>query len=422
MKPVVSSILALAIAIAPAYSMAAEKHGKAVAAKVKHHKKHVEKCEQADNADKEKTEEKVDKADKAEKKADKSDKAEKDEIAARPTKKERGELVRARHVDGGHRGEPRVDRGVTVIPASMMTRMKKVEPPALPSAEEKSEKPKAAKTSKHAAEKGARKPPKKHDDANDGELTRDEELAELVARIRGKHGKAKDAKIENATCYKDPIEIIRGAEIEKVTLTKCDGSIAPLAVERLSILVRPGSAPRPIAPLEELAKKKGPEIAKGIRRVDPRLVERLQTIIDHFASGGPTKIDVVSGYRPTSQGSMHSSGRAVDFRIEGIDNDKVVSFCKTLDDTGCGFYPNSSFVHVDVRDAGAGHVTWIDASGPGETPRYVSAWPPEAVKEEHKGAIDKASLRSSTIDREEPPEPVDEHPAELPKLPGDARK
>ena len=49
---------------------------------------------------------------------------------------------------------------------------------------------------------------------------------------------------------------------------------------------------------------------------------------------------------------MHSTGRAMDFRIDGVKNEDVVAFCKTINDTGCGFYPNSSFVHMDVREAG----------------------------------------------------------------------
>ena len=132
--------------------------------------------------------------------------------------------------------------------------------------------------------------------------------------------------------------------------------------------------------MDILARSKGPEVAPGIRRIDPRLVERLEKVIDHFrkegsSSGSPSKVLLVSGYRPRSAGSYHQSGRALDFRIDGVQNEALVSFCKTLPDTGCGYYPNSSFVHMDVRDAGAGHVAWIDISRPGEPPKYVSAWP-----------------------------------------------
>jgi hypothetical protein len=111
---------------------------------------------------------------------------------------------------------------------------------------------------------------------------------------------------------------------------------------------------------------------------------------------------------------MHASGRAMDFRLEGTKNEDVVAFCKTLEDTGCGYYPNSSFVHVDVRNEGAGHVSWIDASGPGETPRYVPSWPPPAPplpaaeKRDADQALEPTSARTLWDDAREP---VDEHPA-----------
>jgi len=35
-------------------------------------------------------------------------------------------------------------------------------------------------------------------------------------------------------------------------------------------------------------------------------------------------------------------------------------------------------MHLDVRDAGAGRVSWIDVSRPGELPKYVSTWPQAA--------------------------------------------
>ncbi|MGZ5969651.1 MAG: YcbK family protein, partial [Polyangiales bacterium] len=97
-----------------------------------------------------------------------------------------------------------------------------------------------------------------------------------------------------------------------------------------------------------------------------------QAIADKFP--GKT-ITLVSGYRPASKGSPHQAARAMDIRIDGVTNEALVAFCKTLNDTGCGYYPNSYFVHVDVRPEGAGHVSWIDVSGPGETPIYVKQWP-----------------------------------------------
>jgi len=46
----------------------------------------------------------------------------------------------------------------------------------------------------------------------------------------------------------------------------------------------------------------------------------------------------------------------------------VRDFCRTLGTVGVGYYPNSSFVHLDVRDV---PTYWIDYSGPGQAPRYA---------------------------------------------------
>jgi hypothetical protein len=177
-------------------------------------------------------------------------------------------------------------------------------------------------------------------------------------------------------CLKPPVEVVAGAETATFSLEKCDGSPAPLAVDQLSVLARPSAAPKPKQPLESMARLRGSELAPGIRRLDARLVQRVEAIVDYFRRyEQPRRIQLVSGYRPRSGRSFHASGRALDFRIEGVDNEALVAFCKKLPDTGCGYYPNSSFVHVDVRDPGTGPVTWIDASRPGEAPKYVASWP-----------------------------------------------
>ncbi len=171
-----------------------------------------------------------------------------------------------------------------------------------------------------------------------------------------------------------------------LVLTTCNGANAPGAVDALSILARPYDRPEPPAARFSLLASPGiikrtrsklsiatsPDVAPGIRRLDAGIVSRVQAIADHFP--GKT-ITVVSGYRPQSKGSPHAAARALDVRIDGVTNEALVEFCKTLADTGCGYYPNSSFVHVDVRPAGAGHVHWIDVSGPGEKPVYVKSWP-----------------------------------------------
>lgn len=103
--------------------------------------------------------------------------------------------------------------------------------------------------------------------------------------------------------------------------------------------------------------------------IEPRLVTLLRIVSDHF---GSRKIEVISGFRPYTPTqytphSNHNHGKAIDFRVVGVPNEAVRDFCRTLKNTGCGYYPNSVFVHMDVRDKSA---FWVDYSKPGEPPRY----------------------------------------------------
>ncbi|WP_437543814.1 DUF882 domain-containing protein [Sorangium sp. So ce367] len=201
-----------------------------------------------------------------------------------------------------------------------------------------------------------------------------------------------------------------GLEPERLELVDCKGKPREEARRALSLLARPWGTPRPIlsdegAPARrpEAASRKGRragdapraagsraswvqggEIAPGVRLLDPGLLSR----IDALARRYPGRlVSLVSGYRPQSQGSLHQTGRALDLRIAGVRNDELAAACRALADTGCGYYPNSSFVHVDVRAPGTGSVSWIDASGPGEAPRYVTAWPPP--QDEGRGATER---------------------------------
>ncbi len=102
---------------------------------------------------------------------------------------------------------------------------------------------------------------------------------------------------------------------------------------------------------------------------DPRLIKLLAKVSDKF---GSRPIRVVSGYRTRSfyQDSRHKLSRAVDFSIPGIDNVVLRDYLRTLPAVGVGYYPNSSFVHLDVRDVAT---YWVDYAGPGESPRKTSA-------------------------------------------------
>ncbi len=103
--------------------------------------------------------------------------------------------------------------------------------------------------------------------------------------------------------------------------------------------------------------------------IDGRLLALLAIVSDHF---GSRPIEIISGfrpYRPTqyTPHSKHNIGHAVDFRVVGVPNEAVRDFCRTLHNTGCGYYPNSVFVHMDSRSAPA---YWVDYARPGEPPKY----------------------------------------------------
>ena len=126
--------------------------------------------------------------------------------------------------------------------------------------------------------------------------------------------------------------------------------------------------------------------------IDERLIRMVGKVSDHF---GGRAIRVVSGFRPWTPDqytteSKHNVGRAMDFSIPGVPNEVIRDFCRSLPDVGCGYYPNSSFVHLDVRE---GSAYWIDTSGPGEAPRYAGApEPPGDGPGDSEGEPKKAPL------------------------------
>ena len=156
---------------------------------------------------------------------------------------------------------------------------------------------------------------------------------------------------ESHTCRraKPSVEIVAGSESATFPLEKCDGQAIPASLDKLSVLARPATAAKPKEPLAT-GKAHGTEVAPGIRRLDARLAERLQLVADHFRKEGEApRIVLVAGSKARSAGSYHASGRAIDFRIDGADSEAVAAFCKTVQDTGCGFYPNGGFAALRCK-------------------------------------------------------------------------
>lgn len=150
------------------------------------------------------------------------------------------------------------------------------------------------------------------------------------------------------------VDLFRIATSEHLTITLVDarGRVRPQAPRQLASFLRPRKAP---------SKQKPPH---------KRLLALLAEVSNHF---GGRRINVASGYRLakgyTSHQSRHVAGAAIDMRIEGVPNRALCDYLRHFDDVGVGYYPNSTFVHFDVRDRNA---YWIDVSGPGQKPVYLS--------------------------------------------------
>lgn len=105
-------------------------------------------------------------------------------------------------------------------------------------------------------------------------------------------------------------------------------------------------------------------------RIDPRLPRLIYQTGKNFYGH---RIEVISGYRSPKVArnpkSPHKLGLACDFRVTGINNATLRDYLrKAFDHVGVGYYPNSMFVHLDVRKGSSAF--WIDYSGPGENAAY----------------------------------------------------
>lgn len=152
-----------------------------------------------------------------------------------------------------------------------------------------------------------------------------------------------------ANCGYPGIRFIRRDRARTIRLMTCKGGVSGQGRRLLSkVATRPGGTAKKL--------------------LHPQLIRRLQRVADEFPGRA---FRVVSGYRaPRGDpgASRHHVGRALDFSVRGVPNKALYNFCRQLPSTGCGYYPNSTFIHLDYRSE-SGH--WIDHSGPGESPDYA---------------------------------------------------
>ena len=180
--------------------------------------------------------------------------------------------------------------------------------------------------------------------------------------VSAKEAKARNAKLSGLVTLERPAS----KESLRVRLFDKNGKNDPKARSRLARFLRDREK-------------------DAVRRPSVRLMRVLADLADHF--NGRTII-VMSAYRaPPEDGtrsSRHSTGEAVDVRVEGVPNEVLRDYCLTMTRVGVGYYPRSSFIHIDVRPEAA---YWVDWSRAGEPPLYL---PPGETPEQYDAGVPTA--------------------------------
>jgi hypothetical protein len=95
------------------------------------------------------------------------------------------------------------------------------------------------------------------------------------------------------------------------------------------------------------------------------LASRLEQLVvkaaHHF---GDAPVLVVSGWR--AHAGKHTTGEALDFKLEGVRAATLAAYLRGLPRVGVGIYthPKTQYVHLDVREPS---FHWLDGSPPGVT-------------------------------------------------------
>jgi hypothetical protein len=230
----------------------------------------------------------------------------------------------------------------------------------------------------------------------------------------GKQTKKARPPKEKAPCFAPEVKVLRrrGTEVEdrSLSLTFCDGKPNPAALDSLSVLARPRDVERPelaeikayqrlpvAEPRPSASERKSDKggktrrreanyLSERVMRVHPGLLERLQRVANRYPGKA---IEILSGHRPDARDtSRHHHGRALDMRVAGVSREALRDFLRSFPETGVGYYPNSYFVHMDVRED-KGY--WVDRSGPGEAPDY-GPWPPRLARVSEEGLRPKSPM------------------------------
>jgi uncharacterized protein YcbK (DUF882 family) len=127
---------------------------------------------------------------------------------------------------------------------------------------------------------------------------------------------------------------------------------------RLTVVYRRGDEYDPRA-LEDVKSVFCDPLCGAEHAIDPLVLDFLYDLLQLLGYRG--EVQVVCGYRTAetntklrqqgggvAQGSLHVQGRALDFRLPGLDSKKVYDTAKAMKRGGTGYYKASDFVHIDT--------------------------------------------------------------------------
>lgn len=157
----------------------------------------------------------------------------------------------------------------------------------------------------------------------------------------------------------NPASIVRAAEEE---IVYPEGRLKLYNIhnrERLDVTFRDRAGNYDLAAIQTISWLMRCQYDNTAAEIDPRTIEIINYVDKSFGEGG-REVHVISGYRSPaynqllrSEGhgaaakSLHMEGKAVDISIPGIPLHDVRQAALNIGAGGVGYYPHSSFVHVD---------------------------------------------------------------------------
>jgi len=99
------------------------------------------------------------------------------------------------------------------------------------------------------------------------------------------------------------------------------------------------------------------------RSIDRGTLAMLADVAAHYPGKTIEYVSVYRGNAEESRTSPHRAGRAIDFRVHGVNPTEIRDYLwRTYREVGIGWYPQESFIHMDHRP-GEKDISWTFIKG-----------------------------------------------------------